>query len=498
MNTNHKFAVERIQIAYKKQLPEKIKYIVLYNTIKQCILSIELPYGWLLPSTRLLSIELKISRTSVLKAYDLLILEKLIASKAGSGNKIIYTPESPEKTTKNEKSITSIFNYPEISEKGISYLKNSSLINKLEDDNLAFRPGLPPLDVFPINQWKKLLNSYWRHIKTSGLSYSKSTGQIELKESICKYLNVSRNIKCSPNQIVVDSGSLQSLYLIANTILNKGDTVVIENPLFPNVHSVFRSSQAHLVSSTIDSQGINIKKIISQDVKNPKLIHVTPTNQYPLGIKMSLERRRELLEWASKNSCLIIENDYEYEIANYHDQIPTIFSLDREDRTIYMGTFNRLLHPSIRLGYMIVPNYLMPAVEALQEHSHRFIAPSIQMVMNQFIEKNYLFQHIKNCIDIAKERHDLFKTLFKKHVKSMYIQEKTFSSFHILGFFNDEKTIEEEAEIIRLLKQHRISAYPLSKCYLDSSQKTGLIFGFSAVRTSVLKRKIEKMGQILK
>ena len=112
------------------------------------------------------------------------------------------------------------------------------------------------------------------------------------------------------------------------------------------------------------------------------------------------------------------------------------------------------------------------------------------MVMNQFIEKNYLFQHIKNCIEVSKERHDLFKILFKKHVKTMHIQEKPFSSFHIIGLFNEEKSIEEESEIIKLLKQHQISVYPLSKCYVGTSQKTGLIFGFSAVRTSVLKRKI--------
>lgn len=497
MNTNHKFAIERIQIAYQKQSSFKIKYIVLYNALKKCILDIELPYGWLLPSTRMLSEELQISRTSVLKSYDLLILEKLIASKPGSGNKIIYVPGTSEKKKNKEKISEPTFNYPEISEKGNSYLKNTALINRLDDDYLAFKPGLPPLDVFPINQWKKLLNMYWRHIKTSGLSYSKSTGQTELKKSICKYLNISRNIKSSHHQIMITSGSLQSLYLIANTLINKGDTVVLENPLFPNVHSVFRSSEAQLFSSSIDDEGINLRELNSKKIQNPKLIHVTPTNQYPLGVKMSLERRQELLEWASKNSCLIIENDYEYEIATHLEQIPTIYSLDREDRTIYMGTFNRLLHPSIRLGYMIVPNYLMPAVEALQEHSHRFIAPSIQMVMNQFIEKNYLFQHIKNCIEVSKERHDLFKSLFKKHVKTMYIQEKPFSSFQVLGFFNDKKTIEEETEIIKILKQHHVSVYPLSKCYIDTPKKTGLIFGFSAVRNNVLKRKIEKIGTLL-
>jgi GntR family transcriptional regulator / MocR family aminotransferase len=498
MNTNHKFALDRIRKEYEKSNFEKIKYIKLHKAIKQCILNIELPNGWLLPSTRILADELKISRTSVLKAYELLSLEKLISSKTGSGNKIKYQPEEKKIPKKEEKNITTTFNYPEISEKGISYLKNTSLINRLDDDLIGFKPGLPPLDVFPINQWKRLLNSYWRHIKSSGLSYSKSTGQAELKKSICNYLNVSRNIKCTPNQIVITSGSLQSLYLIANTIINKEDTVVIENPVFPNVHSVFRSSQATLISANIDSEGINLDEIHSQELKNLKLIHVTPTNQYPLGIKMSLERKKGLLDWASNNSCLIIENDYENEIANYLEQIPSIYSLDNEDRTIYIGTFNRLLHPSIRLGYMIVPKYLMPAIEALHEHSHRFVSPSIQMVMNQFIEKNYLYQHLKNCIEVAKERHDVFKTAFGTHVKTMTIQEKPFSSFHLLAFFNSEKTIKEETEIIQLLNQHQITVYALSKCYVQSPQKTGLIFGFSAIRTSLIKRKLETMGDLFK
>lgn len=497
MNTNHKFAIERIRKEYEKPHFEKIKYITLYKAIKQCILQIELPNGWFLPSTRILAEELNISRTSVLKAFELLSLEKLISSKPGSGNKIKYQPQDKKSTKKIEKIETSSFNYPEISEKGISYLKNTSLINRLDDDLIGFRLGLPPLDVFPVNQWKKLLNTYWRHIKSSGLSYSKSTGQVELKKSICNYLNISRNVKCTPQQIVITSGSLQSLYLIANTLINKNDTVILENPVFPNVHSVFRSSQANLVSLNIDNEGINLDETRSEELKNQKLIHVTPTNQYPLGIKMSLERKKELLNWASKNSCLIIENDYENEIANYSEQTPSIYSLDNEDRTIYIGTFNRLLHPSIRLGYMIVPKYLMPAVEALHEHSHRFVSPSIQMVMNQFIEKNYLYQHLKNCIEVAKERHDVFKAAFATHIKTMTIQEKPFSSFHLIAFFNSEKTIKEEAEIIQLLHQHQITAYALSKCYIQSPKKTGLIFGYSAIRITLIRKNVEKIGRLI-
>jgi len=498
MNTNLKFVINRIHKEYLNQ--EKIKpynkYIVLYRSIKQCIINHELPHEWLLPSTRILAQELELSRTTTNKAYELLQLEKLILSKAGSGNKVNY-----DSTIKNEIELTKKKSinkklYPTISQKGISYLKNISLLNRPNNNNLAFRPGLPPIDVFPVSQWKKLLDAYWRHIKSSGLSYSNSTGIEELKKSIRNYLNVSRNIKCSHDQIVIVSGSLQSLYLITNALINKEDSVVIENPLFPNVHSVFKSSEANLIPIDLDDEGIDITQM-NTIKKQVKMVHVTPSNHYPLGIKMSLKRRQEMLNWATKNKALIIENDYENEIANSIENIPTIFSLDVEDRTIYMGTFNRLLHPSIRLGYMIIPKYLVNTVAAIQEHSHRFVTPSIQVVMNQFIEKNYLYQHIKITIEVAQERHDLFKSEFKKISKLMHIQEKPFSSFHVLALFNNKATIEEEKEVIQNLKAINISAFSLSKCYIGEPLQKGIILGYGSVRPLVLKKKIKTMQGIV-
>ncbi|WP_130736020.1 PLP-dependent aminotransferase family protein [Flavobacterium sp. J27] len=498
MNTNYQFAIERIRKEFDIQKNKKPfnRYIVTYRAIKKCILKLELPNDWVLPSTRILAEELQLSRTTIIKAYELLLLEKLIVSKAGSGYKVTFENNTISKTkTVNEVQDRNL--YPEISSKGQSYLNNISLINRLPNKNLAFRPGLPPIDVFPINQWKKLLNTYWRHVKSSGLSYSQSTGLNELKKSIANYLNVSRNIKCSHEQIVIVSGSLQSLYLIANTLINKDDAVVLENPVFPNVHSVFKSSQATLIPISLDEEGIDITQLHKIEHQKPKIIHVTPSNHYPLGTKMSLQRRFEILKWASKNKVFIIENDYENEIANLNTNIPTLYSLDTEDRTIYMGTFNRLLHPSIRLGYMIVPKYLIHVVEALQEHSHRFVSPSLQMVMNQFIDKNYLYQHIKNCIEAAKERHHVFINEFEKECTSMYIPNKEFSSFHIVALFKKKTTPDQEKEIINQLNKENITAFSLSKCYIGIPQKQGLILGYSSIRTPLIKKEIKKMGIFL-
>ena len=498
MNTNYKFVINRVKESYTKQeaVEPTNKYILLYRAIKHCIITIELPNNWLLPSTRVLALELKLSRTTVNKAYELLQLEKLISSKAGSGNRVCFEVLQNEEK-KSKKSVkTNQRLYPNISEKGLFYSKNISLLNRMPNSHLAFRPGLPPIDVFPVNQWKKLLNTYWRHIKSSNLSYINATGLLELKKSIRNYLNISRNIKCDHEQIVIVSGSLQSLYLIATSLIDKGDSVILENPLFPNVHSVFKSSQANLVPISLDAEGIDINRI--RELKqNSKVIHVTPSNHYPSGVKMSLKRRQDLLKWASKKKTLIIENDYENEIANHLDSIPTIFSLDTEDRTIYTGTFNRLLHPSIRLGYMIVPKYLIETVQALQEHSHRFVSPSIQVVMTQFIEKNYLYHHIKNSIEVAKKRHLLFIDAFNRISSKMYITEGLCSSFHIIALFKEPTGIVEEAQIIASLAQKKITAYALSKCYIGTPEQTGIILGYSAVRPSIIKQKIKNMQGIV-
>lgn len=496
MNTNYKFALIHIKAAYYEQLKfwPNNKYIVLYRAIKQCILNIKLPHNWPLPPTRILAEELKLSRTTVNKSYELLNLEKFIVSKQGSGNKVNYNSDKAQDDKKSV--LDSIDRYPSISEKGESYTKNVQLLNRMPGANLAFRPGLPPIDAFPVNQWKKLLNTYWRHIKSSSLNYTLSSGITELKKSIGQYLNVSRNIKCDYNQIVIVSGSLQSLYLIANTLINKGDSVVLENPLFPNVHSVFKSSQANLIPIDLDDEGINIKKL-KKIKEHPKLLHLTPSNHYPLGTKMSLKRRKEVLDWASERKVLIIENDYENEIASVSERLPSIYSLDTEDRTIYMGTFNRLLHPSIRLGYMIVPQYLKATVKAILEHSHRFVSPSIQVVMNQFIEKNYLYQHINNSIEIAQERHQIFLNEFDKINSKLNIDNKQFSSLHVTALFPNGASVNDEKAMIKNLQERNITAFSLSKCYVNKPMEKGLILGYSSVRSNILRQKVRKMKGII-
>ncbi len=491
MHTSKNIILESINKSYisKANSDNTTIYLNLLNVIKQKIEDRDIPKGVFLPSTRQLSTSLKISRSTVLRVYNLLHIEGYIKSKHGSGYIVKSIDLSPEKTN----TIQDYSSYPDISNRGQMFINNVSLMHSTLQKNVAFRPGLPPLDVFPVNQWKRLHNSYWKQVKYSNLSFSDSSGIEYLKKNVAKYLNLVRGIRCDFEQIVIVSGSLQSLYLIANSVLNPKDKVILESPTFPNVHSIFRSLDADISALCLDKNGIDIK---SYNGKSPKLIHVTPSNHYPTGKRMTLDRKKELIDWAHSQNSIIIENDYDHEISNWEQENnEAIFTLDHNHRTVFLGTFNRLLHQSIRLGYMVVPYYLLDVIKALQMHSHRFVSPSNQIVMSEFIEKNYIYNHIKNVVKVAQERKSLFVEKFEELMPSSFeIQDSEAKSLHLL--VKTPSLLNDKRLKVEFYKNH-INVHNYSHCFLGKGQN-GLIFGYSAVKAPIMIKKLKTMQHIIK
>lgn len=490
MHTNIDFILNIIK-AFDFKLKKKglSKYLQISNFFKERIEQRDIPAGNLLPTTRLLATKLEVSRSTAIKAYEQLQIEGFIEAKHGSGYRVLDQNIPPI----DKKRITDYSRYPEISKKGELFLKNVSLIHSTSEKFVAFRPGLPPLDIFPVNHWKRLSNFYWQNIKYSSLSFSDSSGIEPLKKNICNYLNLVRGIKCEPEQIVIVSGSLQSLYLIGNSLLNPKDTVVLENPTFPNVHSIFRSLDANIKPVSVDKNGIMIKDLSLSKNERAKLIHLTPSNHYPTGVRMSLERKHEILKWANQNEAVIVENDFDHEISNWKNRQESIFNLDKQERTIFLGTFNRLLHQSVRLGYMVVPYFLLDAIKALQKHSHRFVSPSNQLVMSQFIERNYLYDHIKNVVDISEKRKAIFIESFEKYMHpSMKIQPSQARSLHLLAKLPNHIS---DREIKEKLNKLNITAHEFSKCFIDD-YKQGLIFGYSSVKRPSIIKNIRELSKV--
>lgn len=467
-------------------------YMKLYNAIAKAIIDEKLPKDYQLPPTRILALDLKLSRSTVLKAYEILCVNKYIYSIQGSGyfvSNIEHKKRQHILKTGMEHNIV-----PTVSKRALQFQKNVHIMNRGEYKGIAFRPGLPPLDIFPVRQWQSLTNKYWKDITLSDLSYHHTLGLDDLKKNIVTYLNVYRNIQCNHQQVVIVTGSLHSLSILGDLFLDKNDEVILENPTYANAIALFKSLNAKIVPTKIDKEGLSIASIKNARLKNPKLIYTTPSNQYPTGIQMSLNRRLEILDWATKNNCLIIEDDYDHEFSNWNNPITSIFGLDKGNRVIYQGTFNKLLHPSIRLGYLIVPENYINDIKAMYEQSLRFISPVNQQVMSDFIEKDYFSQHLRKVIQISTERKNFFincfKEIFTDEIELLPVTNGLHFIVKLPEHINDVK-------FSKILGQNGIIVFPYSKYFFGKEKSNGLLMGFSSVRKSVIKIKLEKMYRIL-
>jgi len=248
---------------------------------------------------------------------------------------------------------------------------------------------------------------------------------------------------------------------------------------------------AKIFSTRIDKEGISVASI---KCSNPKLIYTTPSNQYPSGIKMSMKRRTELLKWANEENTIIVEDDYDHEFSNWEDPIASVYSMDQQEQVVYLGTFNKLLHPSIRMGYMIVPYYLLDTIKALYEQSSRFVPPSMQKVLSTFLEKDYLNKHLRNVIEASIIRKEVFIKHFENRSSDMFTPDPNPLGLHIIAKTNSSNSDEFMSSV---LAKEGITTHPYSKYFVDETMVSGLVMGYASVNEKIMKKKLDIMDWVL-
>ncbi|MDG1252047.1 MAG: PLP-dependent aminotransferase family protein [Schleiferiaceae bacterium] len=454
-------------------------YIRLFEIFKHLIQSGVLTGQTTLPPSRKLSESLGLSRSTVIRAYELLSNQGFTNSRKGSGyfvsNRIYPLAKTPQ--------LHSI----ELSTSGISFLKSFKKTNPMKSGAYAFQPGIPPLDLFPVNKWKSLLNKYWRNVQNSGLTYSSSFGLEQFREALSMHLSINRGIQCSPEQIIVVSGSVQSLFITGSILINPGDPVAIQIPSFPNVLAIFSGLQAEI--SSLDT-------VISQK-KPVKLIHVTATTRYPDETILTRDRKELLLNSPNLKKSIIIENDFEHDLTKEYDDSQSLFSLDKEGRVIYLSTFNRILHPSIRLAFMIVPKSLIEPVRAFTSQSHRSVPSSIQVVMDEFIRNGLLRNHIHEVRKHHGKRWDVFSKSWTSLLPELPLPPFPKTMNTIAYYHGSIKDWDLTAS--RLLAENGINTHALSKCYMyEDSAKQGLIMSFTCLHHSQIPLKISQIAKLLR
>ena len=390
----------------------------LYEELRQTILRGRLLPQQKIPSTRSLAQSLGISRTTVTLCYEALLSEGYLETKIGSGTYVCA--QLPNDLPQIDIDGTSLgTSRPPIMlstyGKSLMARRHSSAVT-VTDALINFRYGQPALEQFPVKLWRRLLS---RHCcaSTDWLDYTTdSLGYYPLRQQIAQYVSRSRAVQCRPEQIMITSGSLQTLNLILRVLIDPGDAIALEEPGYPSARQLFQTQGAQLVPITVDDAGLRVQELEMEHQLPIKLVYVTPSHQFPTGVILSLPRRLELLSWVQKSGALIIEDDYDSEYRYGARPIPALQGLDHSGSVLYVGTFSKMLFPSLRIGYLVLPQQLVTLFSRAKWFSDRQLPLLEQKVLTDFIEAGHLERHLRRMGALYDRRRQAIVAAIEKYL----------------------------------------------------------------------------------
>ncbi|MBV7273467.1 PLP-dependent aminotransferase family protein [Clostridium sp. PL3] len=407
----------------------------IYGQIKSMILEGRISAGSKLPSTRWLSRDLKVSRNVILEAYDQLMAEGYVESRQGSGTIVAKNLYFKRSETKE------------------SFLKIEHKSN--ESDLIDFRSGIPDLDKFPKKEWGRMYNKICSNMPYSNFKYCGPEGRMELRQELSEYLFKVRGIDCSPEQIMITSGSTQGLSLISKLLYSPAAEVIVEDPIHYGLLNVILSCKYSVNPIQVDSNGIRTDML--KTFKKVGFIYVTPSHQFPLGGVLPIQRRIELVNFAEKNDCYIVEDDYDTEIRYEGQPISSLYELD-PDRVIYVGSFSKILAPALRLGYMILPYSLIHKYLKSKMYTDVHTESITQLVLAKFISDGKLEKHIwKMKKEYFKKRQEIINSLDINFPKE-YVIKGHASGLHLIVEFDN---ISFKEDVLRKIAKQKVKVYPV-------------------------------------
>lgn len=369
--------------------------------IREAILDGRLPAGTRLPSTRSLAGALGISRNVALAAFDDLFADGYVEGLHGSGTYVAHDlPVLPRPAMPNPSGIPRWLHQapPPVLESEPSY-----------PGTIEFVLGKPAVRSVPADVWKRIWSDIGSYPPPA--DYGAPGGDPELRAAIAGYLGRSRGVACGPDDVVITTGAVQSLDLIARAILAPGDPVAFEEPGYPVARHVLAARAATIVPAPVDDDGLRVEDL-PRGEHAPFAVYVTPSHQYPLGARLPVPRRMALLDWAQINDALVIEDDYDSEFRFDAPPLPALAGLDSAGRVAYIGTFSKVLSPALRVGYLVAPPLLRNRVVQLKRLADFHTPWPVQRALASFIQGGHLERHIRRMRrDYGEKRAALKATL---------------------------------------------------------------------------------------
>jgi GntR family transcriptional regulator/MocR family aminotransferase len=357
----------------------------------------------------------------------------------------------------------------------------------------AFRHGIGAFEAFPYDTWARLEARHWKNPPRELLAYSDPAGYAPLREVIAAHLRATRAVRCDASQVIVTTGSQQGLDLAARVLLDPGDGAWLEDPGYVGARGAFTASGARVVSVPVDAEGLDIQAGVKLEPR-AKLVYVTPSHQYPLGVTMSLGRRLQLLEWVSHAGAWVLEDDYDSEYRYAGRPLASLQGLDRDARVIYLGTFSKVLMPGLRLGYVVAPPDLVSAFVGARALMDRNSAGVPQAVLKDFMLDGHFSRHIRRTRTLYTQRQELLLEAARKHLNGLLELEPAESGMHLIGWLPDGVCdVEASSEAAK----YDVEALPLSAYSTRTLERPGLMLGYAAVEPDEIRDGVKRLAQAL-
>ncbi len=462
----------------------------IYEGLRGAILEGMLRAGQRLPSTRTLAAELEVSRFPVLIAYEQLLHEGYLHGRVGSGTFVSAVVPDDELRPSAARA------FPHRAQPGRNGAAAPVTPPPARDEGglRPFRVSLPALDQFPHSVWSRLVARHARHLARGQMAYGDPAGVGELRSAIAEHLRTARAVRCEAAQVLVVSGSQAALRLAATVLVGRGDVVAIEEPGYRGARAALAASGAELAPVPVDGEGIDVGQLQRLGAR-VRAAYVTPSHQYPLGAAMSAGRRLALLDWAERTHAWLVEDDYDSEFRYVSRPLGALQGMDAHGRVIYVGTFSKVLFPSIRVGYLVIPPRLWDTFVEAREALDLFSPTLYQLVLADFLREGHFARHLRRMRGVYLRRRQALLEGLARHCDGHLLVHNADAGLHVTTLLQHGVS---DTDVLHRMTRCGLTATALSECYAGAATQTGLLLGFGGSSEGALSAATRTLGEVLR
>ena len=460
----------------------------LYGALRAEILEGRLRPGTRLPATRDLARQYELARGTIVNVFEQLKSEGYVDGSIGSGTYVSKVlPDQLLQVPQEDQA-----GVPAARERRIKLSDYAGRVRPFPNlevrSSRAFRANLPALDLFPTTLWAKVAARRLRRVSTNLLLGCGPMGYRPLREAVATYLSTSRGVKCVPEQVAIISGVQEALDLAARLFLNPGDRVCMENPGYPGAAIAFKAGGAKVSALRLDDEGMQVQ---AGSMRGARLVYVTPGHQFPVGVTMSLARRLRLLEWAGKSGALILEDDYDSEYRYAGRPVPALQGLDRHGLVMFTGSFSKVLFPSLRLGYLVLPPDLVDYVSTTLSVTNRHAPLLEQAVLCDFITEGHFGRHLRRMREVYAERLSVLLECARHSLTGLLEISGVEAGLQTVAWLPSGLDSELVAAVAA---EREVEVTPLGRYSQGRMEREGLHLGFAAVDPKEIRRGVRELA----